>query len=74
MRSAFLVVFLAGTATGCASMHDSSAAYVPAPSHSVATVQQDDEYIARVEQQARIHGAGVTWINPPIKHRHPTPR
>ena len=74
MRSAFLVVVLAGGAAGCASMHESSAAYVPPPSHSTATVQQDDEYIARVEQQARIRGAGVTWINPPIKHRRPAPR
>ena len=54
---------------GCASMRDDGTAYVaPAPSaSSQQTVQTDDAYMQKVEQQARIRGIDVTWINPPTK-------
>ena len=76
MRSAFLVVFLAGAATGCASMHDSSATtYVPPRSSSSVLGQQDGEYVARINQQAVARGIHVEWVNPPLKHTQvKTPR
>ena len=49
---------------GCASMRDEGN---PSPTASRTTVEQDSAYIQRVEQQARIRGIGVTWVNPPIK-------
>ena len=51
---------------GCASMGDEQMAYAPAARNG-ATVQEDTAYMQRVEQQARIRGIGVTWVNPPIK-------
>jgi hypothetical protein len=68
MATSRIALALAATVAlaGCASMRDDTASYVaPAASHQ--TVQTDTAYIQRVEQQARIRGIGVTWINPPIK-------
>ncbi|TZF91042.1 hypothetical protein [Cognatilysobacter lacus] len=58
---------------GCAGMHDRST-YVAPVKVSHATVEQDTAYIARVEEQARIRGIGVTWINPPTRHKAVAPR
>jgi uncharacterized lipoprotein YmbA len=54
---------------GCASMGDDKTTYVaPAPTAaSQQTVQTDAAYMQRVEQQARLRGIDVTWINPPTK-------
>ncbi|MGY3264142.1 hypothetical protein ACVWZN_000215 [Lysobacter sp. HA35] len=69
MRSAFLVVLLAGAATGCASMHDSSSTTYVAPRASSSVLgQQDGEFIARINQQAVARGIHVEWVNPPLKH------
>lgn len=54
---------------GCASMGEDRTTYVaPAPAAgSQQTVQTDTAYMARVEQQARIRGIDVQWINPPSR-------
>lgn len=68
MRSALLVVVLAGATAGCASMHDSSAStYVSPRASSSVMAQQDGEYIARINQQALTRGIHVEWVNPPLK-------
>ncbi|WP_133499793.1 hypothetical protein [Cognatilysobacter terrigena] len=75
MRSAFLVVLLAGSAAGCASTHDSSAStYVSPRASSSVLAQQDGEYIARINQQALTRGIHVEWVNPPLKHAAKPPR
>lgn len=49
---------------GCSTMHDQLAA-----DHAQGHTQrvEDQEYIARVEQNARSHGVLVEWVNPPEK-------
>ena len=53
---------------------DTTSSFTPAASHQ--TVQTDTAYMQRVEQQARIRGIGVTWVNPPSRRTRPasTPR
>lgn len=73
MRSAFLVVLLAGSAAGCASTPSSSSAYVPPRAASSGLREQDSEYVARINQQALKRGIHIEWVNPPLKHT-PKPR
>lgn len=70
-RSRIAAVFLCSLpllAAGCATTEPRSA-YAPAPASSPRTVEQDGEYMARVEQIALRRGIGVTWVNPPIKRK-----
>jgi hypothetical protein len=73
MATPRIAIALAATVllAGCASMRDDTTSYVQ-PASSRATVQEDTDYMQRVEQQARIRGIGVTWINPPLKHLRTT--
>ena len=65
-----IAVALAATLVlgGCASMRDdNTTTYVVPPASSQATVQDDTAYMQKVEQQARMRGIDVRWINPPTK-------
>lgn len=46
-------------------------AYTPAAKGSQATIDNDYEYMAAVEQIARRRGIEVQWVNPPVKRVKP---
>jgi uncharacterized lipoprotein YajG len=54
---------------GCASMGDDRTTYVaPVPTAaSQQTVQTDTAFMQKVEQQARMRGIDVQWVNPPTR-------
>lgn len=43
------------------------------PAARAGTVEEDTQYMARIERQARARGVDVTWINPPLRRRASTP-
>ena len=75
-RFTSVLVVCCGLAAGCATTSESALALRAPTLQSARTVEQDTAYMERVEQQARIRGIGVTWVNPPsrrVKAAH-TPR
>ncbi len=62
-----VVLSLSVAALGaCASMDERSTS-VAESSKQVASIEQDQAYIARVEQIARRRGVYLQWVNPPTK-------
>lgn len=70
MHRSYIAVVLALTTlgAGCATNGRARLASPPAAAGSSTTVQ-DERYIARVEQHARVRGIDLKWINPP-RARH----
>lgn len=67
LRTAVLSLSVSGLAA-CAGMQArSDAAFVP-PQRAPSIMDNDEAYIARVEQIARRRGIEVVWINLPRKH------
>lgn len=52
----------------------SETAYQPAAAESHATIDNDYQYMARVEQVARRRNIDVQWVNPPVKRIKPEER
>lgn len=66
LRSAVLLLPVLGLGA-CAGMQErSSAAFVP-PQRAPSIMDDDELYIARVEQIARRRGIEVVWVNLPRK-------
>lgn len=53
--------------SACATTQEPTATIASPARGTATTIQQDADYMARVEHQARIRGVGVTWVNPPVK-------
>lgn len=53
---------------GCSSMHDKSAMATDPTASKVVGLQENVEYMNRVEKLARDRGIRLTWVNPPQRH------
>ncbi|HSR66246.1 MAG TPA: hypothetical protein VLM17_11670 [Xanthomonadaceae bacterium] len=76
MKAMHLGVFLASSVVvlaGCASTPEtaSSAPNEPTLVAKQPTVHDDYQYMARVEEAARIRGIALQWVNPPQKRELP---
>ena len=61
-----------GSLGACSTMGDKSAS-ANADSAKVVAMQDDAQYVNRVERIARQRGIMLTWVNPPKKHPQPAP-
>ena len=75
-RTTPLILVAAALALGslgaCSTTGDKSAANVD--SSKVIGMQDDAQYVAKVERVARARGIMLTWVNPPKKHPQPEPQ
>lgn len=54
--------------SACSSMEDKSAMATDPTAAKVVGLQEDLQYMNRVEKLARDRGIALTWVNPPQKH------
>jgi len=67
VRMAVLSVAVLGGLSACATTDESMGYNAPAKDYQQTRLDNDDEYMARVEAYARRRGIDLTWVNPPRK-------
>ena len=68
LRTAFLSLSVLGVAA-CASMREKSNMTFAPPQRAPSNLDNDEAYIARVEQIARRRGIDVVWVHLPRRQR-----